>query len=280
MNGHQFHASSFEIASAGRPANSEQFNLVYRISGAAENLSAARARLAAAAATAQRRHVITNEAYYGGPGAEETIPDTTCRGDFNGLLTRNHYGCLILNSSHTLFIDVDVMAPTPKETTGANVESGGSGESCHDTLADLRVVLAAEKDNGFRIYQTAAGFRILATTHEFEPGSSPANHLMERVGADAAFVKLCRMQNNFRARLTPKPWRCGSLRPPNAFPRNSVRDQNRFGDWLSQYERASRSYATCRYLGKVGVNRINERVAPIVEFHDRQTRAQEALPLA
>jgi hypothetical protein len=103
---------------------------------------------------------------------------------------------------------------------------------------------------------------------------------MNAVGADSDFVSLCRIQNSFRARLTPKPWRCGSRRPPNMFPRQAAEARWRFSRWLSQYENACRDRATCRFLEHVGPAAVHDRIAPIVELHDRVTKAHIDLPLA
>jgi hypothetical protein len=104
--------------------------------------------------------------------------------------------------------------------------------------------------------------------------------LMESVGADADFVVLCRIQNSFRARLTPKPWRCGVRRPPNFFPRGTTEEKLLFAEWLWGYEQACRSHATCRVLGHVGPEKIHKRNEPIIALHDRETKAHAALPLA
>jgi hypothetical protein len=207
---------------------------------------------------------LTNEEYYGGGRREDAIRDITSRGSLAAVVTRNHYGCAILNATNTLFIDVDVSTPDRIESTGN----------------DLRIVLQSEEGRGFRIYRTAAGFRILATSHQFAPDSPHARKLMATAGADTAFVELCGIQNSFRARLSPKPWRCGAPRPPHAFPRRSAFEQQRFSEWLSSYERASRHYATCQFLGQVGSNRIHREITSIVDFHDRETKAFEPLPLA
>jgi hypothetical protein len=103
---------------------------------------------------------------------------------------------------------------------------------------------------------------------------------MHAAGADAVFMNLCSVQQNFRARLTPKPWRCGMHRPPNLFPRQTIAEQRLFADWLSQYEQACRDRATCHFLEHVGRTAVHDRLAPIIDFHDRETRALEALPLA
>jgi hypothetical protein len=196
----------------------------------------------------------------------------------HGIVTRNHYGALVLNAHRAMFIDVDMPGPGfPPRFGSAGV---GVPEPWRTTFDDLCTVLASERGTGFRIYRTAAGFRILATSNEFEPASESAKELMALVGADDAFVRLCGKQNTFRARLTPKPWRCGTAEPPNQFPRQSADEQRSFAEWLASYEHACRDRATCQFLEHVGPRETHHRVAPIIEFHDRATRAHEAFELA
>jgi hypothetical protein len=194
-------------------------------------------------------------------------------------VTRNHYGSVVLNAHHALFIDVDMPGASspPRHTSTFRKRGGGIWQS---TFHDLCTVLSSERGTGFRIYRTAAGFRILATTHEFNPGSETARGLMTSVGADDAFIRLCGVQNTFRARLTPKPWRCGASQPPHPFPRETAEEEDSFAEWTARYERACGRHATCQFLGSVGPRDRHSRVAPIVEFHDRVTKAFEALELA
>jgi hypothetical protein len=233
-------------------------------------VAAARARLAQNAERKGEKRKGEEPYYGGGRASEEVVPESCQLGILDGLVTRNHYGCLVLNAAHALFIDVDVEAPMPNEPS----TPFGS------VLDDVRTVLAHERDLGFRIYRTAAGYRILATTRRFDPGSRESNRLMSIVGADSAFVELCRVQQNYRARLTPKPWRCGVRRPPNQFPRMSAHERLGFEQWLGRYEQACRNHATCQYLGHVGVDYVHDRIRPVVDLHDSATKALEPLPLA
>jgi hypothetical protein len=242
-----------------------------------EAMRAARFRLVMAAQRYRKLKPISNE-YYGGGYGEEVVADVVCSGALDGLVTRNHYGCLVLNAAHALFIDVDVL--TSSETDRTVSSACNWDEQWQTVFDDLRTVLASDSEESFRIYRTAAGFRILATGNEHNPASAHATELMETAGADCDFVALCRIQNSFRARLTPKPWRCGLGRPPSLFPRHTSNEVTRFAEWLSQYDLACASRATCRYLGRIGPERIHPRIASIVELHDRQTRALERLSLA
>lgn len=239
---------------------------------ASDALLMARARLQKLAEECQQAREIHNEVYYGaGSPAEEIIEGFSSNPRFDALITRNHYGSLVLNARRTLFIDVDVAEKTEIER---------SDRLWSQTLNDLCTVLGSERREGFRVYRTAAGFRVLATAHEFAPGSEQSLQLMNSVSADACFVGLCSRQNSFRARLTPKPWRCGVTRPPFVYPRYSAHHERCFAIWLSQYERRSRDRATCQFLAHIGSTRVHDGVAPVIEVHDRETKAHSNLPLA
>jgi hypothetical protein len=245
------------------------------------DISAAMARLADSHARYQRHNAPTKNIYYP-PNRkhrhEQSLDYLVASGALDGVITRNHYGSVVLNARRALFIDVDM--PDAGDQEEAHHSGSPLDQMWRTTYEDLRTVLSSESDSGFRIYRTAAGFRVLAVTQEFEPGSEVASHLMAVVGADDAFVRLCGSQKTFRARLTPKPWRCGATRPPNDFPRLTAADQDDFTAWLRNYERLCENRATCQFLGEVGSSDVHERVAPIVEFHDRHTRAFTALELA
>jgi len=257
---------------SGASTSFESFN--------AEAVVAARARISTAARESRRRNLSANGVYYGTKTRallEETI-DELASATIDAVVTRNHYGCLVLNAARTLFIDVDFVPASPE--CGIIASANRRQATWETMLDDLCLVLADERDLGFRVYRTKAGFRVLATNREFEPHSPRAKELMKAVSADEDFVQLCRLQRNFRARLSPKPWRCGAKRPPNFFPRESADDQRAFSEWLSGYEHACRDRATCRLVGHVGRPDTHRRIAPIIELHDGATKALESLPLA
>jgi hypothetical protein len=244
-----------------------------------DRVAAARGRLVTAAESREQRKQEAAEPYYGmSKRLEETI-ECKLRHDLDAWVTRNHYGCLVLNAAHALFIDVDVFVPNelynPIQDRDERLRP-----LRQQVLSDLKSVLKDEHGYGFRIYRTAGGFRILASTHEFEPGAVQAERIMNAVGSDRDFVELCRQQRNFRARLSPKPWRCGLRRPPNLFPRKSAKAEQRFNHWLAGYESACSTRATCEYLGSVGRTNLHPRIGAIVELHDSATNALSSLPLA
>jgi hypothetical protein len=196
----------------------------------------------------------------------------------SAIVTRNSYGSLILNTARVMFIDVDV----PQSQSGNRLFGWlkpRKQDPAEGVLLRLRSGLD-ESGGSFRLYRTAAGFRVLATDPLFEPADSASEQMMERVGADPAFVKLCRAQRSFRARLTPKPWRCGQPRPPAQFPREDSQQEARFERWLSDYESACESWATCRFVEEIGPGRVEVEAQPLLDLHDEFTRLDSKLPLA
>jgi len=147
-------------------------------------------------------------------------------------------------------------------------------------LARLREGLQRASGGSFRIYRTAAGFRVLATDRAYDPRSAETQALMTSIGTDPAFLTLCRIQESFRARLTPKPWRCGQANPPGRHPREAPAEQADFSSWLESYDRACQPMATCRFVESVGPGWVGEEIQPILDLHDAATRANAALPLA
>jgi len=222
-------------------------------------------------------------AYGDRPVREQIIQEIAGRdGQPDALLTRNTYGSLVLNAARSMFVDVDA-PPTSSGVGGGLFKSlfGGGGSKPSDAHLDrLRDTLRSSGAGSFRVYRTAAGYRLLATDRLYTPGSSESESLMRQVGADPAFIQLCRIQDSFRARLTPKPWRIGKTAPPGDFPREDARVQRAFEQWLQEYERAAGSKATCQFVETIGDGSIHPDVAHIVQLHDDRTRATSSLPLA
>lgn len=201
------------------------------------------------------------------------------QGAVDAVLTRNTYGSLVLNAAHAMFIDVD--APPPH---GGGLKRlfgfGGGGPPNDPALDQVRQAVPRANLGCVRLYRTAGGFRLLATDRLFTPASTEAESAMRAVGADPAFVQLCKVQDSFRARLTPKPWRVGQMAPPGDFPREDQGVQRAFDEWLQKYERAAASKATCQFLETIGGDRVHADVAAILTIHDEQTKATSDLPLA
>lgn len=220
-------------------------------------------------------------AYGNRPLREEILQvfESETPGQPAAILSRNGYGAQVLNTAQLLFLDIDLRPPTFLQRILSNI---GLGPDLSEAavMVKLREVLKRYSRATFRIYRTAAGLRVMAVDRDFDPVGREAKELMEATGTDPAFAKLCAVQKSFRARLTPKPWRCNCPRPTVEYPQPDNEARRRFEDWLSGYERASGSWATCLYLETVGTGRPGRTAGRLVDLHDRMTRCDQPLPLA
>jgi len=112
--------------------------------------------------------------------------------------------------------------------------------------------VAARNGLAVRVYKTAAGYRAMVVNAGFDAGSARSEEVLKEFGADPLYIRLCKMQQSFRARLTPKPWRCDLGTPPVTFPFETTDAEKRFQQWLRQYSAKIAGYATCRYLASFG----------------------------
>jgi hypothetical protein len=206
------------------------------------------------------------------------------------VITRNSYGCDVLNTDRIVFIDVDL--PDLPRPAGSGLFGWLFGKSKATPPDDPRIAVEAEKirrledwqrghpELGFRVYRTAAGLRYLLTSALASPDDPLIAAAMDATGADPDYRRLCRVQKSFRARLTPKPWRCGAPRPPHRFPFADARQTAAMERWLANYQNTAAGHATCLHLLTVGVASVAAAIAPVLAEHDRLTRADVALPLA
>jgi len=212
-------------------------------------------------------------------------------GDVEAALTRNAYGAEVLNAGRLLFIDVDLPSPSAG-ALAANLLGRLAGALLGSRSAALpadpleaahvkrRQWLAEHPQWGMRIYRTRSGLRYLVTHALFEPGGAEAEAAMQFLGCDPAYLQLCRSQKSFRARLTPKPWRCGADRPAGRFPFEGPAEQEQMAAWRAEYEVACQPYASCALLEVCGNRQIHPAVPALLNLHDERSRAESGLPLA
>jgi hypothetical protein len=98
---------------------------------------------------------------------------------------------------------------------------------------------------------------------------------MRALNVDRLYMTLCRRQECYRARLTPKPSGIKLKTPRCVFPRDEAADRA-VQAWVAAYDAARKGFAACRLVETLGAF---TRTA-VAEFHDQQCRAAEALPLA
>lgn len=161
------------------------------------------------------------------------------------LITRNSYGALCLNTEDVAFVDVD--------------------------NGDLNRIRSAQGKNpswALRVYRTRAGMRVVAMHARLSPASPEAAELFKALGADPLYIKLCAVQQSFRARLTPKPWRMGLQRLPGSFPWRDAGVEARVNEWIQAYDEERTAYAVCELAGVFGAPSGDELIERIVKLHD------------
>jgi hypothetical protein len=130
-----------------------------------------------------------------------------------------------------------------------------------------------------RVYKTAAGYRVMITNRRIRGGGNEAEMILHEFGSDPMYMRLCRTQESFRARLTPKPWRCDFRKPPVKFPFEDAGAQSAFRQWEAHYTKQIAGYATCKLITTIG-DEVDPAFGKLIEYHDRETRATSDLPLA
>jgi hypothetical protein len=229
-----------------------------------ESMDAARDRAREIAQRVAQR-ITTNPAQahqyqYG----DRPLPEPVIREfDASAVVTRNVYGALILNADNLMFVDIDQEKPKPSQAILDRVRS-----------------VAERHDFSARVYKTAGGYRVLIGNTSFQAGSSETEMLLNEFGADPLYMRLCRIQESFRARLTPKPWRCRFHLPPFSFPFETPRAEAENFKWERAYDATASAYSTCSYVTAFGGVRIAPEFEDLVYYHDQETKANSNLPLA
>jgi len=168
-------------------------------------------------------------------------PRGTC-----GVVTRNRYGARIMNATNAMFVDIDGQ---DKE----RLQAGLVEWSRENPKASLRV------------YETQNGLRVLRTDRLFDARSRETQDVLASMGSDEKYAVMCAAQDCFRARLTPKPWRCGVADAPSVLGAGLAIPPS----WVQAYERASQEYGVCRYLGWLGPKMLMPEISPVLMLHDR-----------
>lgn len=219
----------------------------------------------------------------------DRIAGTATEGD--AIVTANIYGCEVLNTSGMMFVDVDLEQPQepPLQISFLDRLLGRRPpppappaplpeQAALDRLVDF---LTGNPVAGVRVYRTAAGLRYLFIDQPHDPTSAASENLMRRLGADSKYILLCRAQKCFRARLTPKPWRCGSFSMKAGFADGTDQPNEVYQAWRKDYyDKAAAQFATCRLLTVLGPKEVRRDFVPLVTLHDEATRVTSGLPLA
>lgn len=227
------------------------------------------------------------------PLREETLAEVTGPdGALLAVVTRNRYGAEVLNTDALLIADVDL--PEGADPGSGGVVSGGGllgrlfGRRQEDrpavpgpeeaALQRIQAFADAHPDLGVHAYRTAAGLRVLVTGGDLPPGTAAAEQVLRDLESDPVYIQLCTTHQTYRARLTPKPWRCGHQAKTVTWPyaEGLVGQAER---WLGRYHELSSGYASTHHLSSVGPA-PTEQERLVIETHDWISRSAEDLPLA
>ncbi len=203
---------------------------------------------------------------------------TGAAGERVGAVTVNRVGCNVLNTSDVAFVDVDT-APVP----GFFGRLFGTARVPVDPLVRLRRWVDGRRAVHVRVYRTYAGYRYLVTCPPMEPASDETQEMFRELGADDRYAALCRAHNNFRARLSPKPWRLRRIGPPPAPisveppPEDRARE---LAAWHAKYEGACGEHAVCELIEELGDGTPTPDARQVIALHDAACRVGSGLPLA
>ena len=224
------------------------------------------------------------------------------------LVTRNRYGSTVLNSSSMMFIDIDVHTDD-LQPAGFFARLFGKTKKIEDfnvketerrfnaALEKVDEYVSKDRECGFLVYRTFAGLRLIATHKIFDPSSEASQKIFDALGTDPLYQKLCKAQNSFRARVSPKYWRMKKefveklrLAPrlkyritKEMIPTWSENDAERleeYDTWVKNYEQMHEAHATCKFLKQIGNREVVDDFMPLIKYHDRATQANRDLPLA
>ncbi len=202
-------------------------------------------------------------------------------------VTRNAYGCRVLNAASAMFVDVDLPEPSLSKILGHKIKTwlGKTDPPPHeqqeiDALSILRKLAESDTTFGVRIYRTRAGLRYLLTHLHGDPVSDTTAKIMTYLGADPLYMRLCKMQECFRARLNPKPYRCDMRRLKVRYPWQDATAKDELNVWLEEYTLKSEAFATCKFIEHLGNTAMDSTIERVVNFHDKETRATSRLSLA
>jgi hypothetical protein len=159
----------------------------------------------------------------------------------------------------------------------------GEAAAKERSLAAIRSFAAARPDWLLRVYETPAGYRLLAMHDVFDPQGEAASEAFEAVNADPRFSRLCALQSCFRARVSPKYWRM-RYQPKESLPKSKwpfpPEHLPRRRKWIEGYEALAPGFASCRFIECLGSGRLHPRAEAVRELHDRLCQADRDLPLA
>lgn len=201
------------------------------------------------------------------------------------VITRSRVGTKVLNTDKVGFIDIDVYHDN-HPTLGSAKRHGffaklfGKKDPMLEKEEQLRKWFSEHSRIGMRLYRTPNGFRGIFTHALLEPAAGDTQSLLSELGADPLYIRLCKGQECFRARLTAKPWRINGRMLSSAYPYTMFTDERQREECRANDEKMARlidreaeDYAACRFVEQLGSSWVASEPGRVAELHDRLSGA-------
>jgi hypothetical protein len=216
------------------------------------------------------------------PPREEIVQELhDAAGEMMALITRNVYGALVLNTRDLMFIDVDFPPRRELGMLGRLFGKAAPADGEEDAVVSrVQQWCSTNAELGVRLYRTAAGLRVALVGQPMQPTGDDARRILEELGSDPLYRRLCEAQECFRARLTPKPWRMHCDVPPARFPFADAVTEQKYREWQRDYDETAPQFATCQLVSAYGGQEAHPELSPLLKLHDSLTGIDNALPLA
>ena len=112
--------------------------------------------------------------------------------------------------------------------------------------------------------------------------------VFEALDADYNYMNMCKLQDCFRARVSPKPWRIGLNREDNKiypqgadglWPVNEEFMEER-NIWIKEYNESAINFASCKFVKAIGSSVVHPKAEAVRKIHDEYCRSDRDLKLA
>ena len=127
----------------------------------------------------------------------------------------------------------------------------------------------AQDPGRWALYRTPAGARAIRLDRTMDPTSEESLGMLKRLQGDPMYISMCRRQQCYRARLTPKPWRLKleRLQSP-VWPVEGEALQKR-EHWVRVYDEKRQGWGACTWIEDTGLGQTDERCQAFRLLHDR-----------
>src|ERR1039457_2179867 len=173
----------------------------------------------------------------------------------NFAITRSNYGYRVLNSPDLGIIDVDF-------DFGAGISEMHMAVQRMEAITNIRDWVAAHPEQSWRVYRTAAGLRMIRTAAP-QPLDETYDAVRDAITeADRLYCDLCKEQNAFRARISPKVNQIGADYPgwsPYAYP-EGFWDHSPTQEEILAYDMKARQYKVAELIEVVGSGAVHQQL--------------------